>query len=63
VILRECKKKKALTELAREREEWEQRFKSWLKEKPDDEDDDRNFYYEFLGEAYIHGMMDGEAST
>jgi hypothetical protein len=43
-------------------EEWEERFQSWLKEKPEDDCDDRYFYYEFLGEAYIHGMMDGEAS-
>jgi hypothetical protein len=52
--------KKTDEEVARD---WEQRFKTWLEEKPKEEDDDCYFYYEFLGEAYIHGMMDGEAST
>jgi hypothetical protein len=43
--------------------DWEQKFKTWLEEKPKEEDDDSYFYYEFLGEAYIQDMMDGEAST
>jgi hypothetical protein len=48
-----------------EREEvakaWDQGFKAWLKKVPEDEDDERWYYYQFLGEAYVHGMMDGEA--
>jgi len=40
--------------------DWKKGFKTWLEEEPK-EDDDRYFYYEFFGEAYIHGMMDGEA--
>jgi hypothetical protein len=48
-----------------EREEvantWDRGFKDWLKKVPEDEDDERWYYYQFLGEAYVHGMMDGEA--
>jgi hypothetical protein len=28
---------------------------------PEDEEDVRWFHYVFLGEAYVHGMIDGEA--
>ena len=43
------------------RPEWDRRFRSWLEELPYDDNDDCYFFYHFLGEAYIHSMMDGEA--
>jgi hypothetical protein len=30
-------------------------------DEPKSGEDPRNFYYEFIGECYVHGMMDGEA--
>jgi hypothetical protein len=44
-------------------EAWDKRYEAWLNEIPAEDDDPRYWYYEFLGEAYLHGMMDGEAST
>jgi hypothetical protein len=40
---------------------WDESFQAWLRRVPDDEEDERWYYYQFLGEAYVHGMMDGEA--
>lgn len=40
---------------------WDRRFKAWLAKLPEGEEDERWYYYQFLGEAYVHGMMDGEA--
>jgi hypothetical protein len=51
-------KKRIKEEVARD---WDERFKAWLAKVPEDEEDERWYYYQFLGEAYVHGMMDGEA--
>lgn len=40
---------------------WDENFQAWLKRVPEDEEDERWYHYLFLGEAYVHGMMDGEA--
>jgi hypothetical protein len=42
-------------------EAWEEKFKDWQKRLPKDMEDDRYYYFYFLGGAYIHRMMDGEA--
>lgn len=41
--------------------DWNENFQAWLKKVPEDEEDERWYDYLFLGEAYVHGMMDGEA--
>lgn len=53
-----AEKERAKEEIARV---WEEKFRAWLAEVPKDEEDERWVYYQFLGEAYVHGMMDGEA--
>lgn len=35
-------------------------FNTWLRRIPEDELDEI-FYFRFLGEAYVHEKMDGEA--
>jgi hypothetical protein len=40
---------------------WDERFKAWLAKVPEGDEDERWYYYQFMGEAYVHGMMDGEA--
>ncbi|KAI9787650.1 MAG: hypothetical protein M1839_000181 [Geoglossum umbratile] len=37
---------------------WEAKFQAWLTSPPDQAS---YYYHSFLGECYIHGMMDGEA--
>jgi hypothetical protein len=32
-----------------------------LQKLPEEGEESRYFYYQFLGEAYVHGIMDGEA--
>lgn len=54
----EDEKKRIREQIARD---WDESFQAWLKRVPEDEKDERWFYYQFLGEAYVHGMMDGEA--
>lgn len=43
------------------KEAWDEKYEAWLIENPTRDDDSRYWHYEFLGEAYVHGMMDGEA--
>jgi hypothetical protein len=42
-------------------EAWNQHYQAWLESEPDHKDHETYHHYEFLGEAYIHGMMDGQA--
>lgn len=35
--------------------------KSDASDREKEAEDSRRFYYEFIGECYVHGMMDGEA--
>lgn len=50
-------------EKAKVAKKWDEGYEAWVNEVPNSDEDSRYWYYEFLGEAYLHGMMDGEAST
>ena len=39
---------------------WTERFYFWLTDLPRDQEDDIYYYYRFLGEAYVHCMIDGQ---
>ncbi|ORY71929.1 heterokaryon incompatibility protein-domain-containing protein [Pseudomassariella vexata] len=55
----EVAQEKSPEELAREKAEKEGQARKNAKKQA--KEDDPYFYYTFMGEAYIHGMMDGEA--
>lgn len=42
-------------------EAWDEHYYTWLHRLPDNSEDDSYYYYQLLGEAYIHGMIDGAA--
>jgi len=42
-------------------ETWDMAFNTWLNRMPEDDYDERYYYYQFLGEVYIHEKMDGQA--
>jgi hypothetical protein len=60
ILHKSSEKKPALTKEEIEKE-WDRGYDAWLGEIPPS-NDPRCWHYEFLGEAYLHGMMDGEAS-
>lgn len=54
----EYEKQRAGSEIARNGDE---NFRVWLTRVPRGEEDQRWYYYQFLGDAYVHGMMNGGA--